>query len=52
MTPIEAARAIKQHITAADCRKLPRIALEQAIRAVCAGRCPKAVAEMISEAAA
>jgi len=52
MTPIEAARAIRKHIDAATCRKLPRVALEQAIRAVVQGRDPAAVAEMIEEAAA
>lgn len=51
MTPIEAARAIKQHVEPAICRRLPHVALEEAILSVCKGACPIAVAELIREAA-
>jgi hypothetical protein len=51
MTPIEAARAIKKHVDPETCRKLPRSALEMAIRAVCCGQCPAGVAASIEDAA-
>lgn len=51
MTPIEAARAIKQHVSPAVCRKLPRVALQEAIRAVCKGASPVTVAALLKEAA-
>ena len=52
MTPIEAARALRQYVSPAICRKLPRVALEEAILAVCKGACPIGVAESLKEAAA
>ena len=51
MTAIEAARNIKKYVSPSVCRKLPRVALVEAIRAVQKGTCPRAVAEAIAEAA-
>jgi hypothetical protein len=51
LTPIEAARAIKEYVSPSVCRRLPRVALVEAICAVCKGACPRAVAEAIAEAA-
>ena len=51
MTPKDAARALRPHTDPATCRRLPRVALEEAIRAVMRGACPAGVGDSLREAA-